>query len=50
MDFDRIIADLEELSEELLQEDRMNTGQSFALGFAIGVVNAIRERLKDEKR
>ncbi|MBR3953681.1 MAG: hypothetical protein IKJ82_08790 [Oscillospiraceae bacterium] len=46
MDLDRIIADLEELSEELLQEDRINTGQSYALGFAIGIVEAMRERIE----
>lgn len=46
MDLDRIIADLEELSEMLLDDNVINPGQSYALGFAIGMVEALREKIE----
>ena len=43
MDWDRLLADLEQLSDRLLENDEISNGESFALGFAIGVLQEIRK-------
>lgn len=46
MDWDRLLADLEQLSDRLLENDEIGTGESFALGFAIGVLREIRKEVE----
>lgn len=45
MDWDRLLADLEQLSDRLLENDEISNGESFALGFAIGVLREIRKEV-----
>lgn len=46
MDWDRLLADLEQLSDRLLENDEISNGESFALGFAIGVLREIRKEVE----